>query len=169
MKNNQYWSAGQVVLFRGVWRDRLWWAIPVTVVKDTSELIALYWRSGTPKKVPKIRLSAKELASDEPAELVDKAWTQTDVLMLNPPGSAYSVDVMWEEGHTQLRCWYVNLQDPLCRTPLGFDSMDQFLDIVISSDLTGWSWKDEDEFADAVDQGIYSHEEAQPSDMWGRV
>jgi hypothetical protein len=54
----------------------------------------------------------------------------------------------------------VNLQEPLRRTRLGFDSMDQLLDLVISPDLSTWHWKDEDEFNEAVALGVYSSEDA---------
>ncbi len=87
-------------------------------------------------------------------------WVKTDVLMLAAPGVAHSVYAMWEEGHTSFRCWYVELQDPLRRTPIGFDSMDHILDIVISPDRSKWWWKDEDEFREAEAIGVYSAQEA---------
>ena len=64
------------------------------------------------------------------------------------------------DGQTRLRCWYVDLQEPLRRTVVGFDTMDNLLDIVISPDLSEWQWKDEDEFQEAVAIGVYSAEEA---------
>ena len=39
------------------------------------------------------------------------------------------------------------------RTPLGFDSMDHMLDIVIEPDLS-WRWKDEGQLAEAVSIGL---------------
>ncbi len=59
-----------------------------------------------------------------------------------------------------MRCWYVHLQEPLRRTKIGFDTMDQMLDIVISPDCSSWYWKDEDEFNEAVAIGVYSPEQA---------
>lgn len=87
-------------------------------------------------------------------------WTETDVLMLVKPGSAHSVEIMWEAGQRKIRCWYVNLQEPMRRTKMGFDSMDRMLDIVINADKNTWRWKDEDEFNEAVALGVYSQEEA---------
>jgi hypothetical protein len=160
MGENSIWGVGDVILLRCVWRNKLWFAMPVRLVLDTPELIALYWRCGTPKKMPAERLTPWQLVSDERIELVDRVWDQTDILMLSPPGSAYSIEVMWEAGQAQFRCWYVNLQDPLLRTPLGFDTMDQILDLVVSPDLSSWHWKDESEFAESVEHGVYSSEEA---------
>jgi hypothetical protein len=81
--------------------------------------------------------------------------------MLVTPGSSHAIYVMWETGQTKLRCWYIDLQEPLRRTNLGFDTMDQLLDIVVSPDQSKWHWKDEDEFEEAIAIGVYSIEEAQ--------
>jgi protein associated with RNAse G/E len=45
--------------------------------------------------------------------------------------------------------WYVNLQCPYRRTPLGIEAMDLMLDIVVEPDMT-WRWKDDDEFDEIV-------------------
>lgn len=80
------WTSGDPVVLRGVLRRRLWWALPVTVVHDDPDLIALYWPAGTPDKVPEQRLTPRELLSTEQVELVDRQWVKTDVLMLVTPG-----------------------------------------------------------------------------------
>jgi predicted RNA-binding protein associated with RNAse of E/G family len=56
--------------------------------------------------------------------------------------------------------WYINLQRPLVRSALGFDTLDQTLDLIIRPDLVAHHWKDEDEFAEDVRHGIFSAEEA---------
>jgi len=161
MNINFHWKPGESIVLRGVWRQRLWFACPVNVVQDSPPLIALYWRAGTGVKIPKDRsIILQAMSSTEQLEIVDKTWTRTDVLMLTAPGASHSVYAMWEEGHTRFQCWYVNLEEPLRRTPVGFDTMDHLLDIVISSDRSEWSWKDEDEFSEAIALGVYSTEEA---------
>jgi hypothetical protein len=160
MNTNGTWKAGETILMRGVWRRKLWFAIPVTIVQDTDDLIAVYWQANTPNKIPAKRTTYQELLADEQIALIDSKWVRTDVLMLCRPGSAHGILVMWETKHVRFNCWYVNLQQPLCRTPLGFDTMDQFLDIVITPDLSSWYWKDEDEFSEAVAHGVYSLAEA---------
>ena len=107
---------------RGVWRQRLWFACPVTVVEDTSASIALYWRAGTGVKIPRRRLTPQDMLSADQLDLVDKKWVETDVLMLATPGAAHSAYAMWEQGHTSFRCWYINLEEPLRRTSVGFDT-----------------------------------------------
>ncbi|MGH3086443.1 MAG: hypothetical protein ACRDSJ_03885 [Rubrobacteraceae bacterium] len=51
--------------------------------------------------------------------------------------------------------WKVNPESPLARTRLGFDTTDHVLDAVVDSDLATWRWKDEDEFAEAIDLGLF--------------
>ena len=154
------WHFGDHVVLRGVWRGRLWWAAPVTVVRDDPDATVLYWPAGTPDKMPERRLAPKDLLSAEQVALFDRHWVDTDVLMLTTPGAAHSVYAMWEMGHTRLRCWYIDLQEPLRRTPLGFDTMDHLLDIVVTPDRCEWRWKDEDELSEAVAIGLYSAAEA---------
>lgn len=153
------WMPGNPIVLRGVWRQKLWWAVPVTVVQDTPNLIALYWRAGTRDKSPRKRLTPQDLLSTEKLDLVDRTWVETDVLMLVTPGAAHAVYAMWEEGHTSFRCWYVDLQEPLRRTSIGFDTRDHLLDIVVSPDRSKWWWKDEDEFREAEAIGVFSTEE----------
>ncbi len=153
------WNPGEAIVLRGVWRGKLWWACAATIVQDTPELLALFWQAGTPNRGPVRRLVPRDLLSNEIC-LVPGSWVGTDVLMLAVPGAAHAVYVMWEAGRTQLRCWYVDLQEPLRRTKIGFDTHDHLLDIVISADQSTWRWKDEDEFEEAVRIGVFSQEEA---------
>ena len=161
MKTNRsnHWNQGDVIVLRGVWREKLWWASPVIIVQDTPGLISMYWQAGTPNMVPVTRPTPHDLLSKE-IRLVPHKWTETDVLMLVTPGSSHAVYVMWEAGKRKVRCWYIDLQEPLRRTTIGFDTMDHLLDIVISADQSSWHWKDEAEFEEAVALGVYSPAEA---------
>jgi hypothetical protein len=154
-----HWKTGDAIVLRGVWHSKFWWACPATIVHDTPELIALFWRAGTPNRVPATRPTPRDLLSNE-MELIPHQWVDTDVLMLVTPGAVHSVNLMWEAGQAKVRCWYVDLLEPLRRTSIGFDSMDHLLDVVINADRSGWRWKDEDEFEQAVALGVYTKEEA---------
>ena len=59
----------------------------------------------------------------------------------------------WQDDRTTLRTWYVNLQDPFRRSALGFDYLDQELDVIVSPDLERWRWKDEEKFEALVREG----------------
>lgn len=157
------WAPGDHIVLRGVWRGNLWFALPLTVMQDSPDLIALYGRAGTCGKATDRRPTPHDLMALEKVVLVDYVWRETDVLMLTMPGAAHSVYVLWDAGHVRFRCWYVNLEEPLRRTPLGFDTMDQLLDIVIHPNRIEWHWKDEDEFQEAEAIGLYSAEEARDS------
>jgi len=155
-----YWALSDIVVMRGILKGKLWWACPAYVVLDTPELIALYWPEGTPTHSPIRRPTVADELYNR-IQLVERNWTDNNVLSLNMPGTAHSIELMWEAGTRNVRCWYVHLQEPLRRTRLGFDTMDQMLDIVISPDRSSWRWKDEDEFTEAEAIGVYSHEKAQ--------
>jgi hypothetical protein len=155
------WKPGDTVLLRGVWQRKLWFAIIAYIVQDTDELTALYWRAGTPNKVPGWRLTAQDLLTEEQLKLSDSTWTRTDLLMLVKPGDSHSVEVMWDGNTGEFLCWYINLQEPLRRTPVGFDTMDMALDVVINPDKSKWRWKDEDEFAEMIELGLISAADGQ--------
>ena len=72
----------------------------------------------------------------------------------------HSVLLLWTAGFRELLLWYVNLEDRLVRTPIGFDYLDQLLDIEIAADLSEWRWKDENEFQEAIASGLLTPEEA---------
>ncbi len=161
------WTLGDVVVVRGVWRGKLWWVCAARVVQDTPDLLALYWPVGTPTRSP-IRRPTMEDQLFNHIQLEDRNWTDTDVLMLVTPGEAHAIQVMWVAGQKELRDWYVHLQEPMRRTALGFDTMDQILDVVISPDRSRWRWKDEDEFREAEAIGVYSYAEARAIEAEGQ-
>jgi protein associated with RNAse G/E len=84
--------------------------------------------------------------------------------MLIAPGEAFSTYLMWNTATRDLDCWYINLQEPIRRTSIGFDTMDHMLDIAVSPDMTEWNWKDDHEFAEARRIGLYSREKA--GEIW---
>ena len=70
-----------------------------------------------------------------------------------------SLALFWDEATDEFVGWYVNLQKPLERSPLGFDTLDQALDVWIDPDGS-WRWKDEDDLAACVVLGLFSPDEA---------
>jgi len=139
-------APGDAILMRDVWRGEIHLACSVRVVQDTLDLLVTWLASGTPYKRPAVRA----LPFGQP--LVDRPWSAPGALQLTRPGDAHSVWIFEDS-------WYVNLQEPLRRTALGFDTHDQLLDVVRSRDGR-WRWKDEDELADAVRRGFVSEDEA---------
>ena len=154
-----YFSPGTAVTLRGV-GSRVHWALPATVVQDTEDFLAVYVQAGAAGKNIDHRPAPQELLSPEKLILADFRWTMTDVLMLIFPGDAFCTYAMWKTGTKELTCWYINLQEPVCRSPFGFDTQDHLLDVVVKPDMSGWKWKDLDEFEEAARSGFYSPEKA---------
>ena len=71
--------------------------------------------------------------------------------------------MIWQRGDShstyEFLGWYVNLEEPWRETPLGFDSTDHLLDVVVDPDRS-WRWKDEDHLAQAVEVGLFSQKRA---------
>ena len=164
------WNNGDQILLR-YWSD---WntdqptgLYPMTVVEDSPELIALYLAAGTAIKCG-VNLDGSPIARNlpyaeryhRPKRIGDSVWHTNSRLMLARPGAAHLFSLFFRARDWRILGWYVDLQRPFARTPLGFDSEDQVLDIVIEEDLS-WRWKDEDEFAEAQRLGRFSIDEAQ--------
>jgi hypothetical protein len=123
MKPILSWSPGDAVVLRGIWRNKIWWACPALVVRDAPDLLAFYWRAGAGCKAFSERPAPQDLLSNK-LELVDRPWVGTDALMSAVLGAAHALYAMWETWQARLRCWYIDLQEPLRRARLGFDTMD---------------------------------------------
>lgn len=143
---------GDPFLVRSVYRDRVRWTFPQRLVSDERGLLATYLAPGTPGmwmgREPDGRYLERWARGDEPHPRI---WADHHVLWLTREGDAHSLALFWDEAWSFV-AWYVNLQAPLVRTPLGYDSMDQALDIVVDPEGT-WRWKDEDDFAEAREFG----------------
>jgi uncharacterized protein len=151
---------GDPALLRHVFRGRVGWALPCTVVEDTAERVALLRRKGTPSKSPRVEDAESLIRSlaDGTFEPEDSSWRHTNVVEIAYHGRASSVWPMWFDTWEFIG-WYVNLQEPMRRTRFGFDTFDQSLDVVVHADLT-WRWKDEDHFELLQSHGILSPAEA---------
>ena len=153
------WATGESATLRGV-GSKVFWAYPTIVVQDISDLIVLYMPTGVCGKNVDQKPAPRELLSADQIKIIDSQWKLTDVLMLIVPDEAFSTYIMWETGTKNLKCWYINLQEPIRRTSIGFDTMDNMLDVVISPDMSNWHWKDDDEFVEAEQLGFYTAEKA---------
>jgi hypothetical protein len=159
LNQKSFWSTGESATLRGV-GSKVLWAFPTIVVEDGPDLIVLFMPAGVLGRNVLHKPTTEELFSPAKIKIVECTWQRTDVLMLIVPSEAFSTYIMWETGTENMICWYVNLQEPIRRTSIGFDTMDNMLDIVISPDMTRWEWKDADEFSEAHKAGFYSSEKA---------
>jgi hypothetical protein len=79
--------------------------------------------------------------------------------MLHRPADAYAVWVFWRGPAHAFHCWYLNLQAPLMRTTVGFDTLDHELDLW-SQDGRVWHGKDEELLDRRVHEGRFTTAEA---------
>lgn len=150
-------SRGDQVVWRITWHGRLWWALPVTVVED-DELVVLYVAPRTPFQA---NVEGEQPRLPPDWELIGRTWSEKPVLQLTKPAERHAVWAVWRGVGEELAYWYINLQEPLRRTQLGFDTRDNMLDIVVEPDLSAWQWKDEDHLAEAVQNGVLSTADAE--------
>jgi predicted RNA-binding protein associated with RNAse of E/G family len=153
------WSSGDSALLRFVRYGQVRRATPHLVVEDSAELVALYVPVGTLGKVAVWDGSPIRGQADRDWALRDHVWDTYRVLRLIRPGDSHSLELFWEDETRAFAGWYVNLQEPLRRAPLGFDTDDLVLDIWVEPDGT-WEWKDEDELEQAVRLGRFTSTEA---------
>ena len=162
------WERGEAVALRYFPGGKLRWVKPVVVVEDSDETIALYLAGDTVIKKPVHTSDGTEINralsySERFAldwTLGEGRWRDTSVLMLTRPGLAHSYWAFWRASDWMFLAWYVNLQAPLARTPIGFDTEDHVLDLVIEPDLSAWEWKDEEELEDAIQVGRFTAADA---------
>ena len=139
----------------------------VIVAEDSDEAISYWWPAGAGWVVtramttPRDRMFAATLDELRRGswDTTTVPWEETDVLATTVPGSWLVVWHMWHHDSGEFACWYVDLKRPHVRTPVGFDTYDLDLDIVVLPDRS-WKWKDEKEFALRRDAGFITAEEA---------
>jgi Protein of unknown function (DUF402) len=149
---------GDHVIIRSVVDGKVWSVAPSTVVQDEPDLVVFYTSPGMRWKKSSDATGAPLRLHREPWTLIDDVWVGGGRLRFWHPGDPYAVFLFWDEAW-EFRAWYVNLEEPLRRTSLGFDTMDHTLDIVADRNRS-WRWKDEDELVEAVRAGIYTQHQA---------
>lgn len=163
----ELWKPGAHVVRRGIAHNRVWIVHTMSVVIDSPEQTLLLLLPGAPCKIPaglvqrKYAGHSREYASrwDEqenpPWKLVDWVWQLRRFLTFMQPGAYYAVNVVWEHESNRFLGWYVNFEMPFRRTPIGFDTLDLELDLVIGPDYSV-RWKDTEEFEEGVRRGAIS-------------
>jgi len=153
------WDAGDVVVLREIWRGRIFEARPAIVVLDRAGLRAFYIPPGAILKSPVDGSGTILRLPHGQWSLADRRRGPTHWLSFAWPDVAHAALLRWDEEGTFLG-WYVNLQTPLAPTGVGFDFTDHFLDLLVNPNGR-WSWKDEDELAEALALGLISRAQAE--------
>jgi hypothetical protein len=169
-------TEGSTVVLRDVLRGKVWTASPHRVIRDTGTQLVLTTWPGAEMLKPTtwtqslrtgdatVRKQALPNLAAGRWELDWWTWQRTTILKRSRTGDYFSVSQFFD---AQGRCdeWYVDFIRPWQRTALGIDTFDLFLDLVIKADLSGYQWKDEDEYAQArrlgvVDDPLHRHVES---------
>jgi uncharacterized protein len=139
-------------VWRDVHRGRVWRAQACRIVEETAELLVLWIPAGAPAKVPAggLRIPVDDW------ELVDTAPKREQVCVARR-GRAHSIYVFWRHDR-EVDHWYVNFERPLRRTPVGVDTFDEKLDLIVSP-AGRFRWKDEDELEQAAAAGLLDPDE----------
>ncbi|MFJ7591758.1 DUF402 domain-containing protein [Streptomyces sp. NPDC097617] len=174
-------EVGRTVVRRDVHRSgRVWSEQALRVLDDSDAALVTACAPGAEVRWPALYArarddrdrSARTDAFDEMAtgawELAAAVWQETDLLLWKPPAAWFSVNAFYipdgDGDGRRLWNWYVNFERPTVRTAAGFDTFDLTVDLVIAPDLSGWEWKDEDEYAHVRRLGIVSDAEHEAVD-----
>jgi hypothetical protein len=151
---------GDQATVREILHGHVWAARPFTVVCDRPDLLALYLAPGAHQQVPASSDGSLPAMDARSWGLMDRVWQGHGALELVLPGAAHAWVAIWSGPERRLDHWYVNFQDPLRRTAIGYDTLDLVLDLMVSPDLSAWRWKDETDFEEEQRRGRVSPEAA---------
>jgi len=152
------WEPGQGIVMREVWRNKVYSIFPVRVVQDSTNWIALCLPRQAIALYPHTHEKVALRIPEDEWILDGGAWMGGDVLYLVHVGIGFKFGGSWDENHS-FQGWKIDLIEPIRRTPLGFDYMDQLLDIIVSADRSTWYRKDHDEVEEAERRGLFTAEQ----------
>jgi protein associated with RNAse G/E len=154
-----HWNPGNIISWRGIYRNRIWHSQTVIVVRDTPEEVVLALLPGTECMAPEGYSSGKNSFQrrwnfkDKDWRLENYSWHTNRLLLLLEPGKYYSTIYFWNQERDEFLCYYVNFQLPFQRGPCQVDTLDLDLDLIINSDFS-YEWKDVDDYQKAIEHEI---------------
>jgi protein associated with RNAse G/E len=153
------WKPGDVIAWRGVYRNRVWHAMPTFVVKDTLQGLVLALMPGTDCMVEENYIKGKKNGrrrwdfKDENWRLEKFTWHTNRLLFILEPEKYYSTIFFWNHERNEFVSYYINFQLPFRRTQCGIDTLDLELDIDANPDFS-FEWKDLDDYKKGIETGI---------------
>jgi hypothetical protein len=158
-----WWSRGEEVVWRSLPGGSVGFVCATRVLLDGPVVVALYQPTGSTilRRAGHRGGPGGRLLLDWNGKHRRGTWEREPTLRVHPVGERYSVVRTWDTSQERYRGWYVNLEQDWRRTPIGFDSRDDILDVVVADDLSGVSPKDDDELFAAVKAGQLSLGEAE--------
>jgi len=157
------WKPGDVVLWRGIFNNRVWHVQPTIVVKDSPDELVLTLLPGTEciaeESYPKGKKQGKRWWDFKNFDwnLTKYAWRTNRLLILFEKEKYYSTMFFWSNDTGKFLCYYLNFQLPYERNCDGIDTLDLDLDIVVNPDFS-FEWKDVDDYQKAIVHGLIAPE-----------
>jgi protein associated with RNAse G/E len=158
-RENNMLNPGDVISWRGIYRERIWHVQPTLLVKDSREEIVLTLLPGTECVAPegyslgknsyKRRWNFKE----KDWQVEQYLWRTNRLLLLMEAEKYHSTILFWNQESNQFLCYYINFQLPFQRRDCSVDTLDLDLDLIIRPDFT-YEWKDVDDYQKAIEHGV---------------
>ena len=153
------WKAGDSIAWRGIYRNRVWHALPTIVVRDTGKEVVLALLPGATgvveenyparNKTGKRRWDFKE----KDWRLAGFVWHTHRLLMILEAEKYYATALFWNHEQNKFVGYYINFQLPFTRSYCGIDTLDLELDLDIQPDFS-YVWKDLDDYKKGMETGI---------------
>lgn len=145
------WRTGDVILERHVFGGTVTIGRPARVVAADDDRLVTWVVPETEVAFPNERVPPYSGTFVRP-------WHPPGMLQLVRTGDPYALALL-RDRDDRFRGWYVNLQEPMRMTELGYDTRDNILDLWHPRN-GDWRWKDEDELAQAVSRDVFTPDDA---------
>ena len=155
----ELWRPGDMVAWRGIYRDRIWYVQTAIVVKDTVDETVLARLPGAQGRAERDYVQRKKNGrrrwdfQHEDWILEDFPWHTNRLLFLLEPEQYYSTILFWNHESNSFLGYYINFQLPFIKRDRSIDTLDLELDIDIHPDLS-FQWKDVDDYEKGIETGI---------------
>ena len=164
------WQLGDVIAWRGIYRNLIWHVQPTILVKDSLNEVVLTLLPGTEciadENYPKGKKNGKRRWNfiEKDWQLAKYTWQTNRLLLLFESEKYYSTILFWNDSSNEFLCYYINFQLPFKRNNCAVDTLDLDLDIIIHPDFS-YEWKDLDDYQKAISHGVILPEWVQEIDV----
>ena len=150
------WDIGDVIVQRQVWRGTVILGMPTIVIEATDAHVVTYVAPGAPLGlVEDVRYPSQ---NGRHPWYGKTNWEGHGMVAITPRTGHYSVHHYWAGPDREFVCWYLNIQEPMRPTAIGFDTQDLELDLVVMPDGS-WLLKDDDLLEQRVADGRWTADE----------
>jgi predicted RNA-binding protein associated with RNAse of E/G family len=153
------WKPGDVISWRGIYRERIWHVQPTILVRDSPTETVLTLLPGTEciaeETYPKGKKNGQRrwYFVDHDWKLAKYTWNTNRLLLIFEPQKYYSIILFWNHQNNDFLCYYVNFQLPFKRNLSAVDTLDLDIDLIINPDLS-YEWKDIEDYQNAIAHGL---------------